>query len=88
MNENHVDVYDLDMASWFHLQNLPIVQVSTNGREFVITFLDREEDSLIPELSMDWLNSEACKFSAALRSLKKVCISNKKQGGRGGRGRR
>lgn len=70
-----VEVYDLDMAAWFLLQNLPVADVMTNGREFVITFHDPEEENRVATLSTGWLNSEASRFSAALRQLKKVTIS-------------
>jgi hypothetical protein len=79
ISEKAVEVFDLDLASWFHLNNLPVVEVCTNGREFAVTFYDlavKDGTSKADDLSVKWLNSEACRFSSALRQIKKVAISS------------
>lgn len=79
VDSKHVEVYDLDMASWFHMRNVPISDACKTGREIVITFYDPEDEDKISKLSIDWLNSEAAMFASAVRQMKKVCWSTGRQ---------
>lgn len=75
---SHVEVYDLDMAAYVHMRNIPIVEASKTGREIVVVFLDPVEKNLVDKIATEWLNSEAAKFANCLRSLKKVALSTER----------
>jgi len=82
VSDDHVEVYDIDMAAWLHMNNVAIAKAFKIGKESVITFLDPVQEERIDELSIDWLNSEAAKFASCVRQIKKVCLATKNRRGR------
>ena len=72
---SHVEVYDIDLAAWVHLNGVAIADAFKIGRESVITFYDPEEKNEVSALTIEWLNSEAARFASAVRQIKKVCLS-------------
>lgn len=69
---------DLALAAWYHMHGLPIVRARRNGRTF--DFLFRDERGRRDQLAIDWANSEAHRFDASLRILKKLCTRNNGKG--------
>lgn len=80
VSSSHVEVMDLDLAAYIHMNNVPIVAAEKNGREVVVVFLDPDDNNKVDALATDWLNSEAAKFANCLRSLKKVAFSSYRSG--------
>jgi hypothetical protein len=79
---DYVEVYDIDLAAWLHMNNVPIANAyKREKRETVITFLDPKTDDKIAQLSVGWLNSESAKFAGAVRQIKKICFSTYNQRG-------
>lgn len=75
----HVEVYDIDIAAWLHMNGVAIAEAYKAGRESVITFYDPEDENTVSKLTVGWLNSEAAKFASAVRQIKKVCLSTGQQ---------
>jgi hypothetical protein len=63
------------------MNNVPIVEACKTGKESKVIFYDPVQSEKIPQLSVDWLNSEAARFAGAVRQIKKVCFSTGKQRG-------
>ena len=78
VSDSHVEVYDLDMAAYIHMNHVPIAEASKIGKEIIIVFLDPTDKDRVHALTMDWLNSESAKFANCLRSLKKVALSSQR----------
>lgn len=72
-DDGKVDVYDLDFAAYLLMNNVPLAESFRDGREFMFKFLDQAK--LIPQLSIQYANSESAKFADCVRRLKKVTIA-------------
>lgn len=68
-----IEVYDLDLAAWILLRGLSVSDAFRSGSEFAVRFYD--PDGRIPDLAVDFLNSESQRFASAIRSIKKICIA-------------
>ena len=79
IDSKHVEVYDIDMASWLHMNGVAISDAYKQKRESVITFYDPESEDRISKLVVNWLNSESARFASAVRQIKKVCLSTGRQ---------
>ena len=73
VTESRVEVYDIDLAAWLHMRNLPIAEAFKHGRESIIIFYDPE--SKLHGLAIEFLNSESARFASAVRQIKKVCLA-------------
>jgi hypothetical protein len=77
-DSGHVEVYDLDTAAWLLMKGVPVAEArKLNHREIIVVFYDK--DNRIPQLVIDFLNSESNTFANAIRSLKKACWSSERQ---------
>jgi hypothetical protein len=79
VDSTHVEVYDIDLAAWLHMNGVSITNAIRKGREAMITFYDPEAENTVSVLSIKWLNSEAAKFASAVRQIKKVSFSTGQQ---------
>jgi hypothetical protein len=79
ISPQYVEVYDIDIAAWLHMNGVAIADAWKTGRESVITFFDPESEDRIATLTVNWLNSEAARFASAVRQIKKVCLSTGRQ---------
>jgi hypothetical protein len=79
VDATRVEVYDIDIAAWLHLNKVPIVEAQKAGRETVVTFYDPQDQNRIPDLMVTWLNSEAARFASAVRQIKKVSYSTERR---------
>lgn len=68
-----VEVYDLDLAAYLSMKDLPLAQSERYGREFIFKFFD--PTLRISKLAIEYVNSESARFADAQRRLKKVIIS-------------
>ena len=73
VENNIVEVYDLDLAAYLTMRDLPLAESYRHEREFVFKFYDAEQK--VGKLAVDYVNSEAARFADAVRRLKKVSIS-------------
>lgn len=75
LDDKHVEVYDIDMAAWLHMNGVAIADAHKVGRESIIKFFDPTSEDRISKLTINWLNSESARFASAVRQIKKVCLS-------------
>lgn len=68
-----VEVYDLDLAAYLSMRDIPLAESYRYDREFIFRFLDPENK--INALTIEYVNSESARFADAQRRLKKVIIS-------------
>lgn len=76
VSSTHVEVYDLDMAAYVHMHNVPIAEATRVGNATLFVFLDPEEDNRVDKLVTQWLNSESARYANHVRNLKKVAFSS------------
>lgn len=73
LENGEVEIYDLDLAAYLSMRNVPLASAESFGREFLFHFAD--PGNQIPQLTVEYVNSEAAKFADAQRRLRKVLIS-------------
>jgi len=73
IGNNKVEVYDLDLASYLSMRDLPLAESYRDEREFMFRFLD--PDNRVEQLAIDFVNSESAKFASAVRRIKKITLS-------------
>lgn len=73
VENQRVEVYDLDFAAYLLMRDVALAESMRDGREFRFTF--RDDGSRIPDLAMEYVNSESAKFAGAVRRLKKVTMN-------------
>lgn len=75
MKESTFKTSDLSLAAFLTMNNLNLLYCTkTNTGKFEFTFDDPDDKA--PGLSMNYLNSEFCKFDNHVRTLKKLLYKN------------
>lgn len=75
MEEKFFKTSDLSLAAFLTMKGLNILSCLKNSSgKFEFIFEDPEEKA--PGLSMNYLNSEFCKFDNHVRTLKKMLYKN------------
>ncbi len=78
VSPTHVEVYDLDMAAYVHMNGVAIVEATKVGYNTLFVFFDPEDEDQVNKLVTTWLNSESAKFANHVRNLKKVAFSSQR----------
>jgi hypothetical protein len=73
LENGEVEVHDLDLSAYLSMRNVPLASAERYGREFLFRFHD--PDNRIPQLTVEYVNSESARFADAQRRLRKVIIS-------------
>lgn len=75
MDEKNFKTSDLSLAAFLTMKGLTLLRCTkTTVGKFEFIFEDPEEKA--PGLSMNYLNSEFCKFDNHVRTLKKMLYKN------------
>jgi len=75
MEEKIFKTSDLSLAAFLAMKGLTLLRCSkTSSGKFEFIFDDEEEKA--PGLSMNYLNSDFCKFDNHVRTLKKMLYKN------------
>lgn len=78
VSSTQVEVYDLDMAAYVHMNHVPIAEATKVGHATLFVFFDPEEEDRVNKFITQWLNSESAKFANHVRNLKKVAFSSQR----------
>lgn len=74
MSKNFI-TSDLSLAAFLKMNNITLLKCSkTQNGKFEFIFEDSDERS--QKLSIDYLNSDFCKFDNQIRTLKKLLYKN------------
>jgi hypothetical protein len=75
MDENTFKTSDLSLAAFLTMKGMVLSRCNKNATgKFEFIFEDPDEKA--PGLSMNYLNSEFCKFDNHVRTLKKMLYKN------------
>lgn len=68
-----IAVWDLDLAAFLLLNNVPLVNAWRDGSEFRIVY--KTDEDAVRQLHVKFLQSEAGRFATVLKMLKKTVVS-------------